>query len=355
MGDGIDDADPQAHAPEDRAEPWWRRVLGGVITFGFVVAALCAVVGVGLVIWWPHRFGDEPEWRSAVGWVVSMCANLRLHGATAIGVIALGALVVRRWRCAIVLVAAGLAAGLPTIRSWLPAERPVLAGETMIVATFNLLAPNRDEAGVLAELRAIDADVVCLQEVSPFWREVFARELAEEYPYRAVEPWKGGFGVALLSKRVFVGEAERVTTPGIEAPMVRAVVEVGGREVAIYSCHTLPPAWHWGYRFGGAQFRGLLAQLESVTLPTVVMGDFNTAPGGPRDMAMRAHGWQDAWDLAERGPGTSWRSGSFPAVVPGLRLDRVWLSGELGAARVRVGEGPGSDHRPVWGEVGFRE
>ena len=60
----------------------------------------------------------------------------------------------------------------------------------------------------------------------------------------------------------------------------------------------------------------------------------------------------DAWDTGGRGFGFTWPNGMFP--YPPIRLDHVFVSRDLGVRSARVGEGVGSDHRPVVADVARR-
>jgi endonuclease/exonuclease/phosphatase (EEP) superfamily protein YafD len=60
----------------------------------------------------------------------------------------------------------------------------------------------------------------------------------------------------------------------------------------------------------------------------------------------------DAWEVAGRGFGFTWPNGVFP--LPPIRLDHVFVSRELAVVGARVGEGSGSDHRPVIVEISRR-
>jgi endonuclease/exonuclease/phosphatase (EEP) superfamily protein YafD len=47
-------------------------------------------------------------------------------------------------------------------------------------------------------------------------------------------------------------------------------------------------------------------------------------------------------------------NGPFRYIVPGIRIDHVYLNRQLGATSCETGVGRGSDHRPVVVDVGFR-
>jgi endonuclease/exonuclease/phosphatase (EEP) superfamily protein YafD len=83
----------------------------------------------------------------------------------------------------------------------------------------------------------------------------------------------------------------------------------------------------------------------------IVAGDFNSTPDS--DLATRMRDLaDDAWEAAGRGFGFTWPNGLFP--YPPIRIDHVFLSRDFGVLAARVGEGAGSDHRPVMADVARR-
>ena len=166
--------------------------------------------------------------------------------------------------------------------------------------------PVRRWGRLLRRLRALEADLFCLQEVQGH-RLV---ELAGAFPEHQ---WRhaphGGHGVAIG----FRGRVDAVEA--VEVGAKRALVaDVGGLRVAcVHLSWTGPPV--------GGRRRGL-EQLEAVLAlePDVVAGDFNALPDWPESERLR-------------------RAGLVPTGAPGptcnanrwlQRLDEVWIrAGEV--------------------------
>lgn len=234
------------------------------------------------------------------------------------------------------------------------------------VATYNIHAGSGmdnvfDLDRQAAELRALDADVIGLQEVDVHWgtrsewRDV-AGELAERLdmqvsfaPIYSLAPETPGasrreFGVAVLSKyRIVSAENHEITRLSTQVPnpvpepapgFGEVVVRVKGMPVHVYVTH-LDYRGDPSVRIAQvADTRRVMAEDEG---PKVLLGDFNAEPGAPELAPL----WEDLTDAEPNAP-------TFPALDPVKRIDFVAVSKD--GVRVRdavVAETLASDHRPV--------
>lgn len=234
------------------------------------------------------------------------------------------------------------------------------------VATYNIHAgAGMDNVFDLdrqaAELRALDADVIGLQEVDVHWdtrsqwRDV-AGELAERLhmrvsfaPIYSLDPTTPGaprreFGVAVLSRyRTVSAENHEITRLSTQVPdpvpapapgFGEVVVRVKGMPVHVYVTH-LDYRGDPSVRIAQvADTRRVMAEDEG---RKVLLGDFNAEPGAPELAPL----WEE---LADAEPGAP----TYPALNPVKRIDFVAVSKD--GVRVRdaaVAETLASDHRPV--------
>ena len=218
----------------------------------------------------------------------------------------------------------------------------------------NLLCINDRVDSMLAEIRDADADVLLLQEYTPAWHKAFQRELGNEYRDHFAFERDDAFGQAIYSRLPFQGEPELVWTVGsIEIPQLRAVVEVGGREVALYNVHLLPPRYLDYVMARDGQFAALIEEMEQENRAAVLSEDFNFPTTSPQHRALRALGFVDAHDAAGFGIGNTWPVNGLMRYlpVPGLRLDHVYVNDRIVPLRIRTGRGAGSDHRPLLADL----
>ncbi len=241
------------------------------------------------------------------------------------------------------LVAAGVLAPTLDIASTYAARTvPPSCGAGITLLSANLLMVHPDPPVLAAEILAADADILAFQEYSPRWEAEFGLDgLMERYPHRVDIVRSDSFGTAIWS-RVPLLTASLFELTGL--PQSRATVQIGAGAVEILNVHTLPPRsleYLWPHLEALDEIGGWM---EDTDQPFIVTGDFNA--GAHTAFAARARrAADDAWELAGRGPGTTWPNGVFP--LPPMRLDHIYLSRDLTVEQIHIGTGSGSDHRPL--------
>ena len=120
-----------------------------------------------------------------------------------------------------------------------------------------------------------------------------------------------------------------------------------GRPVSVASVHL-----HWPYPFSQAsQIDRLEVRLRDIPRPVLVAGDFNAAPWSHAVSRIA-----DATDTAVAG---GLRFTFFIAPIRwapsiAMPIDHILLPGGFSPAAIRVGPGPGSDHRSVVARLALR-
>lgn len=206
------------------------------------------------------------------------------------------------------------------------------------VVTWNVRSLRDSSRGVAAALRALDADVVLVQEAPRLllWR-TSNRRLARRAGLRHVTGGRPAAGnLLLVGGRVQVRSARSVLLPRRPGLHRRGAVvgelDVEGLALTVLGTHLdLDPA----ARLDSA--RRLRALLPADAM-LVVGADVNEQAGEPAWEAL-AEGLVDAG--RDLGP-------TFPARSPRRRIDALLLDPRLPVIRVRVvGTGGVSDHLPV--------
>ncbi|WP_019996440.1 endonuclease/exonuclease/phosphatase family protein [Aureimonas ureilytica] len=267
-------------------------------------------------------------------------AHFRLLLSIALVLLAFVALGTRAWLAmGVALGFAGL--GFAFTLPWLLPGRaqPAREGQpSYTLLQMNLRYDAADKAGALRRIGEARPDVVTLQEVTDEWRETFGL-LAETYPFQTYCGLKEDRdGIAILSRRPFVGEALCQPRNG----RVTQGVDLNGRVLAVTSLHL---DWPWP-RHQWRQIRGIGDTLRRADGPSLLGGDFNAAP------------WSAAvGTVAENnglrvvgGIGPTWLTMRFSELWPrwlGLPLDQLLASSDVIVDEVHVLERTSSDHLPV--------
>ena len=263
-----------------------------------------------------------------------------LGAAASAGAFALG----RRWRWLVFAVLL-VAIHLPGVLVWylpVPDTPAGLVESNLRIVTANLLKSNLKHDLFLEFIEGADPDVIFIQELDDAWAESL-HALDEDYPYNAVMPSPGDFGVALFS-RIPLDPVEITYFTDSVLPWVHAGLTVNGRHLSVLSYHTWPPISRERLetRDGDLDFLAkYVADAEDLVL---VAGDFNVTPWSPSYKKMiRASGLKNA----RRGFGIKPTWAGIPSPVALLPLDHVLLSPEIAVKSLRVGPRIGSDHRPL--------
>lgn len=268
----------------------------------------------------------------------------------------------RQWRKSAVL----LLPALFTIRLYRryfgkrpPVDLPPTAVRFRLL-TFNLLG--KSSAEITAIIRAANADLVAVQELSDEGAARLCEDLFAEYPYMLLHP-KGTpnyyVGMGFLSRHPIIADEYRLVGLGQQ----RVEVHVNGEPLIYFNVHTEVP-------FAGHNAEGDLLRTEHVralldwaawdaALPLVISGDFNMTELTEDYKRMTVH-YDDAYQKAGRGFGftfpsyAEWR-GWRRGIPPLARLDYVFTNAHLLPLAMRVWSRSGdSDHRPVVAEIAFQ-
>jgi len=307
-------------------------------------------------------YAFPPDWRSpsrtytAVAWSAFLVRIFQFHMGILVLLIIAWCARYKRWRTILAALPILVFTWAPVAASFLPKSPPPTHGQGITVTSCNLLMINRQTDRVIEELAATDPDVILFQEYTDHWHAALQRAFSEQYPHVVYFPREDSFGAAIYSRLPFVGKPNKFLRIGtFGEPQMRAVVSVDGRDIAIYNLHLVPP---WGgiayIQEHSRQFADLLDLLAEETLPTVVAGDFNFTPSTPHAAALANQNFRDAHDQAGSGRGATWSEHGIYRFLPGLRLDHIYLSDELGCTRFHVGDAAGSDHRPITAHIAPR-
>ncbi|MER7248352.1 glycoside hydrolase family 3 N-terminal domain-containing protein [Kribbella sp. NPDC000426] len=226
-------------------------------------------------------------------------------------------------------------------------------------------------------LKALDADVIGLQEVDVHWdaRSQWLDTLSELAtklgmhsafaPIYDFDPPAAGqprrqYGVGLLSRFPLIRtENHPITRLSTQDPnpvpapapgFLEAELEIRGRRVHVYCTHLDYRADPAVRQLQVADTLRILAQDRKKDLQ-VLVGDFNAEADAP-ELAGLWTRLRDSWTAAGStvgGPNT------YPAVAPNKRIDFVTVGTSLNVLRAEVpAQQAASDHRPMIADLSFR-
>lgn len=212
------------------------------------------------------------------------------------------------------------------------------------VVSYNIRSLRDDAAAVARVLRALDADVVCVQEAPKylFWRgRCAALARRSELLYVAGGGSTGGTAL-FTSIRVDVREVDEHRlrpTPGLSRRgIVLARMAKNGVPFGVASVHLGLDAGERARHL--TDVTGLVNRLGTAT--TVIAGDVNEPPGAPTWTRLASQ-----YTDVGSGDGTP----TFSVSKPRRRIDGVFVRGDVEVEAYHVVDSPdvslASDHRPV--------
>jgi endonuclease/exonuclease/phosphatase (EEP) superfamily protein YafD len=240
---------------------------------------------------------------------------------------------------------------------FLPRAAAPTSGAPIRVMTFNQFYSNERTSDIIREIKAQNADVVGLQEFSEQTAAALQAQLIDEYPYQFLEPGNQS-GLGLISRYPFL-------TQGIDESRhgQRVTFQLEGQTVTLISLHlsapyieshrsrrlfSLPIITDYDTSAPNRQIERLLAGIENVDGPLIIMGDFNTSDREPH-YAKLAAVLHDAFRETNWGLGFTFpdhkRIGPVTFTYPLVRIDYVWSKGGVlpVAAHVECNN-TGADH-----------
>ncbi len=236
------------------------------------------------------------------------------------------------------------------------------SSDSFTVATYNIRHGRGMDGQVnlertAAAIRALEADVVGLQEVdrgvarsgSVDQSRTLGEQLGMSHAFGAFFAYQGGeYGMAILS-RFPILRSEALRLPDGNEPRVAILAELelpSGRRVLAVNVHF---DWVQSDSFRYQQVEALAAVLDTVSLPMILVGDFNDRPG-----SRTLERWRPRFATLEKPEDDRF---TFSSLAPEQEIDHILL-GPIAAwmpARGRVvADSVTSDHRAFVGRVTLR-
>lgn len=217
------------------------------------------------------------------------------------------------------------------------------------MVTLNVDPRSPDPAAVARQLRALDADVVLVQEYTPEHQRGFHDEgMPTAYPHHFEAPLEGWFGSAVFS-RLPIGSATVVTIG--ERPMIVCSLKVGGTTVTLADLHIQAPMrdeWVAPWRAAYVDLERIVVHSLAAGRPVVLAGDWNSTAGHvPFRRLLSSPGLYEP----QHGGRPTWPVGRSLPPMPVLELDHIVLSRSVGCRSVEVVAIDGTDHRGLLAEL----
>ena len=228
-----------------------------------------------------------------------------------------------------------------------PAEAPRLK-----VLTFNVLRDNVHSEDVIRIIRDANADIVSIQELSPWMANAFKEQLTTLYPFQDLFPQDDYSGQGVMSR--YPTSEEEYWKGG--QGFMRLILQVDNKPITLFNPHPAIP--NFGIRGFNTVTRSdgineLLRRADLETNPTLIVGDLNTTDLTD-DYANITARYKDTykevgWGLGFSYPIFSVINARFAFLPPVARIDYIFHDNHFQPVDMRVlSTSGGSDHFPVF-------
>ena len=260
-------------------------------------------------------------------------------------VLALAALLLRRWLTTLVVVVATLALAATVVPRAIPDAPTPVRGAPLRVLSVNTYFGGADAERIVDLVRDNRVDVLSLQELTPEMVTALDRAgLGRQLPHRVFDAVSGAEGSGLASRYPL---RELSLVPPTTMHQSSALVDMpGGREVEIVATHPIIPVGSGTTVTWRKEISALPAPAKAGDTPRVLAGDFNATLDHTPMRELLGRGYLDAAEVTGGGIAPTWpvrRALKSPPVT----IDHVLVSGGIVAQDYRTFEVGGADHRAV--------
>lgn len=258
----------------------------------------------------------------------------------------------------VLLIAAGIALGFEKLVGAAPRiPKPAFTGRVTVM-TYNVQTTREPSDETVRVIGEADADVVCLQEVSPAWHHFLGSRLREQYPAQLHRDFRGGYGGLAFYSKYPLRDVQYLPPPPnawYPAWIVEAETPAGPVQIANLHFRALIAdrgGRAWGYfSIPRLHVREMNAILDVLTpdVPTLLIGDYNGNENDPGVWRAVCAGFADVLPGFDRDSPTWW--GRLWKLPISARPDHILCSRHFRADAAQVLNSGGSDHCPVRAEL----
>jgi vancomycin resistance protein VanJ len=234
------------------------------------------------------------------------------------------------------------------------------------VMTWNMLYDSGARSGFIAEMEALEVDLIALQEVGFGLTQRIRQSSGPLAEFYIKEENFGRGGIALVSRYPIL--AVEPVGPWNPCNCFKAEIDWNGEQITVLVAHVRAPSFRlspkiWERRSGhfvtshqNDAFDAILEEIGQSEAPVLLLGDLNTTEGQPNYQRLRRILWNSheeaGWGFGFTFP----RRGVVPEAAglpPFIRIDHIFFDDKWLALRSKVGSIGFSDHQYVLADLYF--
>ena len=224
------------------------------------------------------------------------------------------------------------------------------------IMSYNLLYNSKNISASIKLIKRQNPDILCLTELTPKFTRLISKQLGKRYPYSAVYPKRGTWGVGIISKYPISKKSLYPIRPH-RIPGSSAIVTIRKKKLLIACVHLFPPAGKHlksdsfivtlekNRRLRLKQAKFLWKKFKHWKGPILLVGDMNEGRDAQAIKFLRDKGYRHSCVKVRFSQcGGTYPSATYlPAVV---EIDHI-LGRGIKFTGAKVTKQGGSDHYPV--------
>lgn len=282
-----------------------------------------------------------------LGWLLDATSHFRVQYAAVQFACCLLLLFKRKWK---ILIAGCLflminAAEILSLYVRLPGQKPEIT-QTIKILQINVHASNTQYSKTIQYVHKIKPDILSLQEISARWLTSLSPGL-RDFQFSKIITREDSFGMALFS-RLPLHRAEVRYFGSAGVPSIVAQISIAGHPVSMILTHPVPPDGD-GFPLRNEQLESISAYRTKLGKSVIVIGDLNIT-----SLSYYFKRFAKAMNVYDSRKGFGVQP-TWPAMLPVLLIpiDHILVSKNVAVLERKTGPDIGSDHYPVYIEVGL--
>lgn len=219
--------------------------------------------------------------------------------------------------------------------------------EKMKILVINVHTQNTEYIKVIEHIKNTDPDVLALEEINQRWFDQLS-DVLKAFPYKKFVVRTDNFGIGLFSK--LSPENMSVQYYGeVEVPSILANFSIKNKPLDILFTHPVPPASQSYFHRRNEQLSEIASLRSKFNDNLIVLGDLNTT-----SWSYHFRNFREKMKLKDSRQGFGIQT-TWPAMLPilGIAIDHCLVSPDIYVLNRKIGPDIGSDHYPVYVELGL--
>jgi len=279
-------------------------------------------------------------------WILDVFSHFKLQYFIILSFLLISSILIKNKKNIISISIYTIFIGLEVFSIFFGGNKDTKITEYFKVLSINLLTSNTHYTEASNYIAEQQPDILILLESSEIWLDNL-NEVTKQYDYKQELPKNDNFGIAIYSK--FKLDSISVFYERKLGSSISAFFEFKNKKIKILAIHPKPPIGKLNFEFRNNFFNNIIENETNRNYELIVIGDFNLSSYSANfknftnqlDLidSRKEFGFQHSWHLIP--------------ILTISTIDHCLISENLKIKNREIGKDIGSDHKPIYVEIGF--